>query len=286
MIIPIIIDDTTRDIATFLSLYFLGDYVGKATATMIENKTGVMLLNDTKPIEKDANIFKRFWHWVKDVNIKSSEDLIAEYRDTIYIEESTFSLDKMSINTDFLTEEDSIKNIYLDYSNDNVTIAIPLYRYKNINITSKNIDKIMDKLFDSRDLTMYAYPQISDKVIYAISNIDLKLMNRDEIVKYLLSIYDGTYVETKNDFVFKSDKPSGSYIGNGDSANRKISTGGEGEACIIWSKNTMTILSQTGFMSNICSNIGTAFVKNGLINISSTDKALNADGVTYYYKIL
>ena len=74
---------TTRDIATFLSLYFLGDYAGKATATMIEKKTGVTLLNDTKPIEKDANIFKKFWHWVKDVQIKSSEEVISKTKETL-----------------------------------------------------------------------------------------------------------------------------------------------------------------------------------------------------------
>lgn len=74
---------TTRDIATFLSLYFLGDYAGKATATMIEKKTGVMLLNDTKPIEKDANIFKKFWHWMKDVNIKSSEEVISKTKEAL-----------------------------------------------------------------------------------------------------------------------------------------------------------------------------------------------------------
>ena len=69
---------TARDIATFAGLYFLGDYAGKATATMIEKKPGVQLLNDTKPLEKEANLFKRFWHWVKDVNIKSSEEVVSK----------------------------------------------------------------------------------------------------------------------------------------------------------------------------------------------------------------
>jgi hypothetical protein len=68
---------TTRDIATFAGLYFLGDYAGKATATAIEKNTGVRLLNDTNPLAKDANVFKKFWHWVKDVNIKSSEEVVS-----------------------------------------------------------------------------------------------------------------------------------------------------------------------------------------------------------------
>ena len=69
---------TGRDIATFLSLYFLGDYAAKATATFIQKKTGVSLLNDTKPMEKDANKFQKAWHWFKDVNLKSSKEVISK----------------------------------------------------------------------------------------------------------------------------------------------------------------------------------------------------------------
>ncbi len=69
---------TVRDIATFSSMYFLGDYVAKATATAIQKKTGITLLNDTKPLKGDENALKKFWHWVKDVNIKSSEEVIGK----------------------------------------------------------------------------------------------------------------------------------------------------------------------------------------------------------------
>ncbi len=69
---------TVRDIATFSSMYFLGDYVAKATATAIQKKTGITLLNDTKPLKGDENAMKKFWHWVKDVNIKSSEEVIGK----------------------------------------------------------------------------------------------------------------------------------------------------------------------------------------------------------------
>ena len=74
---------TIRDIATFSGLYFLGDYAGKATATAIQNKTGVELLNDTKPLKGDENILKRFWHWVKDVNIKSSEEVVSKTKESL-----------------------------------------------------------------------------------------------------------------------------------------------------------------------------------------------------------
>ena len=69
---------TTRDIATFLSLYFLGDYAAKGTATIIEKKLGIKLLNDMKPLEEGAGPLKRFWHWMKNVNIKSSEEVVSK----------------------------------------------------------------------------------------------------------------------------------------------------------------------------------------------------------------
>ena len=69
---------TVRDIATFSSLYFLGDYAAKGVATAIQKQTGVSLLNDTKPIDKNAGALKKFWHWVKDVNLKSSEEVISK----------------------------------------------------------------------------------------------------------------------------------------------------------------------------------------------------------------
>lgn len=70
-------ESTVRDIATFSGLYFLGDYAAKGAATAIQNKTGVCLLNETKKIDPNANVLKKFWHWVKDINIKSSEEVVS-----------------------------------------------------------------------------------------------------------------------------------------------------------------------------------------------------------------
>ncbi len=69
---------TVRDIATFSSLYFLGDYAAKAAATIIQKRTGVVLLNEPKKPDKNANKLQKFWHWVKDVNIKSSEEVVGK----------------------------------------------------------------------------------------------------------------------------------------------------------------------------------------------------------------
>jgi len=71
-------ESTVRDIATFSGLYFLGDYADKGAATLIEKHKGVKLLNDTKPISKDANAFQKFWHWVKYVKVKSSDEVVSK----------------------------------------------------------------------------------------------------------------------------------------------------------------------------------------------------------------
>lgn len=69
---------TIRDLTTFSSMYFLGDYAAKAAATIFQKKTGVRLLNDTKPLKEGANGLQKFWHWVKDVNIKSSDEVVGK----------------------------------------------------------------------------------------------------------------------------------------------------------------------------------------------------------------
>ncbi len=71
-------ESTVRDIATFCGLYFFGDYAAKGMATLLQKKTGVTLLNDTKSIDKNSSMVKRFIHWVKDVNIKSSDEVLSK----------------------------------------------------------------------------------------------------------------------------------------------------------------------------------------------------------------
>ena len=69
---------TIRDIATFSSLYYLGDVAAKGAATVIQKKTGVTLLNDMKKLDKDANAWQKFKHWMKDVNIKTSSEVVGQ----------------------------------------------------------------------------------------------------------------------------------------------------------------------------------------------------------------
>jgi len=72
-------ESTIRDIATFSSFYFLGDYAAKGIATYLEktNKNGIKLLNRLTPLKKDANTLQKFWHWAKHTKMKSTDELKA-----------------------------------------------------------------------------------------------------------------------------------------------------------------------------------------------------------------
>ena len=67
---------TVRDITTFASMYFLGDYAAKGVATVMENANPELkLLNRFKETPKDANVLQKFWNWVKNTSIKSTDEL-------------------------------------------------------------------------------------------------------------------------------------------------------------------------------------------------------------------
>ncbi|MCM1338559.1 MAG: hypothetical protein NC191_02680 [Muribaculaceae bacterium] len=72
-------ESTIRDIATFSSFYFLGDYAAKGIATYLEkhNKDGIKLLNTLTPKKENANILQKLWHWAKHTKIKSTDELSA-----------------------------------------------------------------------------------------------------------------------------------------------------------------------------------------------------------------
>ena len=67
---------TVRDIATFSSFYFLGDYVAKGIATILQKTNkGVTLINVLKKPKEGANILQKAWHWAKHTSLKSSDEL-------------------------------------------------------------------------------------------------------------------------------------------------------------------------------------------------------------------
>ena len=71
-------ENTIRDIATFSSFYFLGDYAAKGIATFLEkhNKEGIKLTNKLRSPKEDANLFERFWNWAKHTKMKSTDELM------------------------------------------------------------------------------------------------------------------------------------------------------------------------------------------------------------------
>ena len=72
-------ESRVRDLLTFSSLYFVGDYVSKAIATFIQRRHPEhVLLNELKPLKENANLFDKIVHWTKDTAIKSTHELKTE----------------------------------------------------------------------------------------------------------------------------------------------------------------------------------------------------------------
>lgn len=76
-------ENTIRDIATFSSFYFLGDYAAKAIATIIQKKTGITLINKLKERDPNANLFQKIWHWAKHTSMKSTDELSSIANETL-----------------------------------------------------------------------------------------------------------------------------------------------------------------------------------------------------------
>lgn len=73
-------ESTLRDIATFCSFYFLGDYVAKGIATYMERRNpDRQLINYHesyhKSVKQGANMVEKFWNWAKHTSLKSSDEL-------------------------------------------------------------------------------------------------------------------------------------------------------------------------------------------------------------------
>lgn len=70
---------TVRDIATFSSFYFLGDYVAKGIASFLEkHNPEIKLINRLREPKQGANALERFWNWAKHTAIKSSDELTTK----------------------------------------------------------------------------------------------------------------------------------------------------------------------------------------------------------------
>lgn len=69
---------TLRDVATFSSFYFLGDYAAKGAASILEKKHGITLLNSSKTLSKDAGMLEKIGNWVVNTSMKASDELATK----------------------------------------------------------------------------------------------------------------------------------------------------------------------------------------------------------------
>lgn len=72
-----------RDIFTYLSLYFLGDYAAKGVASVAEKVTKnsaepIKILNRTYDVNKKTSFAGKIWNWFKNTNLKAFDEIPAE----------------------------------------------------------------------------------------------------------------------------------------------------------------------------------------------------------------
>ena len=72
-------ESTVRDMASFAGLYFLGDYAGKAAASIIEKvKPDVKLLNRLGKSTSESSIWLRAGDWIKNTTLKSFDEVLPK----------------------------------------------------------------------------------------------------------------------------------------------------------------------------------------------------------------
>ena len=109
-------ESTIRDIATFSSFYFLGDYAAKGIASFIEarSKGKVTLINRLKKLDDNANVLQKFWNWAKHTSLKSTDELATAHdkklRTICQIGNLAFSLIALGVFIPLYTRTQAQKN--------------------------------------------------------------------------------------------------------------------------------------------------------------------------------
>lgn len=69
-------ESAIKDMSCFAGLYFLGDYVAKAVATVVEKvKPDVKLINRLVADDKTKSVPSRLWNWVSNYKLKSFDEV-------------------------------------------------------------------------------------------------------------------------------------------------------------------------------------------------------------------
>lgn len=92
-------------------------------------------------------------------------------------------------------------------------------------------------------------------------------------------------------YIKKSNKPTGTYIGNGDITKREIYIQGEGYILTIFSSNRMCMVTPGGILgvynNNIIGSQDVLYDNNTkILSIQTDNSIINESGITYYYQLL
>lgn len=105
-----------------------------------------------------------------------------------------------------------------------------------------------------------------------------------------MNVTNNSYANGDFTIFGEHNKPSGSYTGNGSSASRDIDTGGIGNVVSVWSENASVIINNSGAFVSTGSTSFIQFssckVLDGVITLTTTNSALNENGVEYWYQVL
>lgn len=89
------------------------------------------------------------------------------------------------------------------------------------------------------------------------------------------------------------NKPTGSYTGNGSSTSRTIDVGGVGQLLLITGNKYFTLVTVNGCFTGLYTSTTASVIPGaeckfdgGILTIASTKTNINANGVTYYYRLL
>lgn len=143
------------------------------------------------------------------------------------------------------------------------------------------------------------YEEVLHKLMLYMNNdggVTLGLQIDGEWISRFIMNPDGSigrYNGKIYNFFDESNKPAGTYTGNGDATARTIDTGGIGSVCCVYGGGNYGIVTVNGgFFSSYNSTSVSAILQaeckfvEGVLTIASTNAMINASGQSYGYQVL
>ncbi len=142
-------ESTVRDLASFSGLYFLGDYAAKAAATFFEKTKGTKLLNHVKELPENASMFKKIGNWVKNVKVKSFDEVgksafSTKYRGACELASLGFSILTLGVilpmyNKRVTARKEAERKANMQKEQDKIQRMMMSKNIKNSSITAQNM---------------------------------------------------------------------------------------------------------------------------------------------------